>query len=554
VCSSDLVAFFSIYLILAGLLPVNLLAIKILNYDLFSFLLGALSVVLIGIGLRQKEAKWILLGVITAFFAAQEKLIAAPILWFSIFAYAWLRAEKAVSGKASAYLARFLGGFSGAFFCAVSANVFTYLILWLNRFGDMPASLLYPHVFLSPFSSALWPVIRAIGGDVFIKQYGMFAQTNPFIWLLLFLSAIFIGACLIAVISLYIKKALPTLGKMPLVQRISGIENAGIINTLLFLITFVVALLAYFLVNGYLSSIVPVQAGAYHPSASFNQNTLHFGARTMIGHYILQIAWAYLDFIISFPTALVLIILWCGISEMRDKISGKKHERFPLFFDALFFICLCMPIFYAVTQTPTASRYFNLFVFIIACITSIRFSIYLNRFSGHIQGAICFAVLIIALAEVLPFRPLYGAFRPWWYGFNKGYAASPELTTLKPGWLGWGEEMMLAGKWIRKNEKGAGTQQRPVMLYMNYLGEWFGKGAYVKTGSMLDKAPIYKYTENDFYIINRSGLLINHNNFPKGIQPLCVVSFRGFNQAWVYRGDHLAQADFHFPSLEKVHE
>jgi hypothetical protein len=47
------------------------------------------------------------------------------------------------------------------------------------------------------------------------------------------------------------------------------------------------------------------------------------------------------------------------------------------------------------------------------------------------------------------------------------------------------------------------------------------------------------FTHSDYYIINRISVMAERTTMIDGIEPLFTLSYRGFVQAWIYRGDQL---------------
>ncbi|MGH2354195.1 MAG: hypothetical protein ACRDJN_21530, partial [Chloroflexota bacterium] len=92
-----------------------------------------------------------------------------------------------------------------------------------------------------------------------------------------------------------------------------------------------------------------------------------------------------------------------------------------------------------------------------------------------------------------------------------------------------------------------------INLYYGYPGRWLDNTSGVNVLSMgkglrtLTPPPSeFRYTEQDYYVVNRASVLQDYWRFPYRVQPEFVLEFRGYAQAWVFRGDRLRAAGFQF--------
>ena len=73
-----------LFFVSALLLPTNVLAFKVFNYDKLSMLLGVIALLYIAIAWRQSRSTPAAVGIVTSCLAAQEKLVASPIVLIAI--------------------------------------------------------------------------------------------------------------------------------------------------------------------------------------------------------------------------------------------------------------------------------------------------------------------------------------------------------------------------------------------------------------------------------------------------------------------------------------
>jgi hypothetical protein len=50
----------------------------------------------------------------------------------------------------------------------------------------------------------------------------------------------------------------------------------------------------------------------------------------------------------------------------------------------------------------------------------------------------------------------------------------------------------------------------------------------------------FTYNNNDFYIFNRMGISETSLPFPDTVKPYFTIEFRGFVQAWIFRGSDIS--------------
>jgi hypothetical protein len=141
---------------------------------------------------------------------------------------------------------------------------------------------------------------------------------------------------------------------------------------------------------------------------------------------------------------------------------------------------------------------------------------------------------------------------------------------INPWWLGWGEESMLAGEEIERrclDPEHTSVSVPPgcdkFNLYDGYPGFWLDAPPRVRQTVMLDSiwqliqraSPAYhfsdrqefQYTDHDYYVLNRSSIVQANWEFPTKVPPEFAIEFRGYAEAWVFRGDRLLAANVRFP-------
>jgi hypothetical protein len=305
---------------------------------------------------------------------------------------------------------------------------------------------------------------------------------------------------------------------------------------MLFIILFLCAVAGTYRISAYLAPYYSINEGAYVPEFSFNNSVVHFGALSLLSHVFLSIAWANTVFYNAIPTALVLM----SLVNIYLLFKKRKDYLSPLF-DVIFLISIVAPVMFGLLQVPVANRYLNLFLLIAVIKIAFDFMV-LTKENMRIKNAGILVAGLLLFAEVIPFGPLYGAFRPVWSNYPSSYNHSISRGVLNPWWMGWGEEVSIAGKRIVNRLK---SKPCDITIYSDYQGEWLFKNRSIKT-LRLDTAGQINYSERDFFVLNRMGITQSRMKFPEKIVPFDSISYRGFVQAWVFCGSDLKKNGFDF--------
>jgi hypothetical protein len=281
----------------------------------------------------------------------------------------------------------------------------------------------------------------------------------------------------------------------------------------------------------------------------FNNINLHFDSTTHTAHVISHVVYAYAVVVAALPTALWLM----AFAALAAQILWRQRLGLPEL-DAVCLLACAGPAAAGLLQIPVGHRYLNLSLFLLAIWITARFFAALAplvqtraRQTGLTAASLGLAALVVI--ETAPFRPLFAAFRPLWLEYPDPDKAV--LGKLNPSWLGWGEEAFIAGTELER--RCLATPQRAldgvpcgeITLYAVYPGLWLGDHVIKSTphGDVRGKEPL---TKDAYYVFNRS-FLVQGFPAPEALTPEFKIAFRGFTQAWVYRGDRLATAGYKFP-------
>lgn len=521
------------------LLPVVIMAQKIINYDSLSMLTGALAILLLIRGWNENRTIWLYLSIVSAAFAAQEKLIAAPFLWFCLFSVPFKAILSTNDYRPIVIACKTLKPAAAAMTFSIFTMLFTFSVVSIVNNRGLPQADAFNLFY--PLMSGFWPVLRAIGFDLFKIFNGMSFNGYQFIILLL---VVFI--CLFSIV-IFLIAVLVTLFRSrtrlsTMLTQIRG--NLPVINYTLFFLSLIIGISGCYLISAYFAPYYPLQQDSYKPALSFNDAFVHFGARTLPSHLLYSIGWSYAVFFNAVPT---LFIIMTAVNAF-SLILKKRKSSIPIF-EIIYTISLLMPVLFGLFQVPVSNRYFNLFILIIILKT-----IYdLSQLSSerYRRGIIAFGAGCLLLIEIIPFGPLYAAFHPIWSNYSYSYNTRPSRGILNPWWMGWGEEAFIEEKRIARKLNTDNPSLDGIVFYSNYMGSCL----YNKTKAVfcpIDSVSNFRYTDNDYYILNRMGIAQLNIGFPEGIEPFDKICFRGFIQAWVFRGSDLKKHGFSFSNSDRI--
>jgi hypothetical protein len=515
---------FSLYSYL--LLPVMLLANKIINYDSFALLFGAVAILFLIAGWKPGQSRYLTFSVIAGMCAAQEKLIASPILYICLFAGAMKLTLNSCNVNKYPFLRASIINSSCLIIPVLLMSAVEHLLVALINTEGQPSINSYNLFY--PLHSGFWPLLRIAGIDVTALSSQAILQQ---IWFIPIGAAVIItlyGGVTYIITRFYIV-ALQTRNYL---QTISVMRHwLDRVFYMLFALCFVTGIFATYTIHAYLAPYYPVVPGTY-VGYSFNNSSIYFGSSSVLSHILHYIGWAYATFSNSIPTITAVIALINLVPFMHNK---KPHAP-GLTIAAI--LALLVPFIYALFQIPVCNRYLNIFIYV----TIIKISTdFLQITIPHHFRTLCTIIFtVVLIAEIFPFRPLYGAFRPVWSNYPERYNSTFSEGILNPWWMGWGEEVFLSGKKIQNHLKNENPTLLGIKLYHNYLGDWLLKKNNA-TIIFLDSAANVSYTENDYFILNRNALSQSSSKIPSLPPPFCTITYRGFTSAWVYRGDDIAR-------------
>ena len=289
------------------------------------------------------------------------------------------------------------------------------------------------------------------------------------------------------------------------------------------------------------SSICANRKRRLFPNGVFNDTTLHYGAHSFAEHVLKSVGFAYAVLVNGLPAGLWLLALVAFIRTGTKTSPVTNHSPAA---HVLILFALSLPLAFGLLQIPVGNRYLNIGFMLLTICFCLLAARELSARKWYVRAAGIGVICIVIVAEVYPFRPLYLAFRPFWSDYPD--ATKPVLGKFSPSMSGWGEELMLASE-LFETDESLGKDCNKVRIYFNYPGEWLSLSAKRERFTTVyygDSTPL-SFTHCDYYLFSRTGA-IQGQQFLRGFAqfPACVVpdarlNVRGYDTAWLYRGDRL---------------
>jgi hypothetical protein len=512
-------------------LPVNNLALKTLNYDAISLFGSITAILLVARGHFESRPSLFWTGIIVAALAAQEKLNASLILLVlclvvGVLEGAACRQHPVKTAVLSTWKAMTL---------ALAVSLASYCIAAISLIGDPALTVLLKTLPLFMELLTVWiyaPLRFVFGiGNALADPAARFWYA----W----------GAATLTILLVPMAAAFVVAARSYFVAMLAWLSGySALVFPLGMIFVLAAGILGLRYVTPFWAPMVPLDSSMMTIGV-MNGVQLHFGANGPAVHRVAAIGFAYGVFVASFPTALL-----AAAGATAARLAWRPGSA-P-FFDLVFAAAIATPGILALLNTPTFNRYLNLPILLAAIVMVVRIvCVWLPLVQARRWAWLALPALVaLMIAEIAPFRPLYAAFRPITVDYSD--AALPVPGRLNFSWNGWGEEAILAGKFLdrecKKQGSLAGVDCSNVGVWSVYNGRWYpkpGSQVYQRGGGFFaDDA--WSSSPDTYYVVNRQlivgGLL---KTFP-AITPDFVIRYRGFAIAWVYRGDRLKSSGYRF--------
>lgn len=493
------------------LLPTDNLALKTLNYDLLSTTLSIGAILLAARAVQEKNALLFPANILVAALAAQEKLSASPILLVLIVLFATHETDGHRPRRIIEVATRAIGGICIALLVGMASSLFYAALgppvlpagFWAMAAGPLVTWLFVPFYFFAK-----------------VTDFGSRLAELLLISTIILLSVSLVGAAVLHRISGHL---------VALRDSMASLARAGLATILTLGI---VGLLA---VSAYWNPYHPGDPAVIEHFTKFNGVVLHFGDNGLLLHRVHYLLYACAVVVAAMPS-----VVWLSLLP-----STGRQRPLPWIVAAIVPLTLVMILVALLTNVPIAHRYLDIWLCGLAIVASGRLAIWAE--GREWSKYALYLLILVAVAELFPFRPFYASFRPFWIHYDDASQAEPGR--LNASWMGWGEEVMLAGKEIEaacgaRSQKLAGIDCAHIVLRPYGLtGTWLPGPATIKIEPTIPGNP-GKMTRTDYYLVSRL-TLIQRRSIPE-IAADFVVSYRGYVQAWVYRGDRLLASGYRF--------
>ena len=521
------VGFFNVSL----LLPTNILALKIINYDLLSMMLGVLCVSLTLLALKQRRLLPAFLAVVAGTLASQEKIIASPMLALAMFSGTFIAATY------SGGILPQIGKRTKKSELEASPEVLDRLA-WLRAVGVWLGLVLTSMIVVS----LTWGIVNALHKGL---RLNLKAALDPLVGFLAPLldripagmqlavrgssnsiaEAMLVFA-LVGFLALLWSMLYHRIRRFAFVSRMSAVAFGAAVLGSIITLGFLVYAAKYITV--YVMPTIPVGPDIYLPKL-FNNQAYHFMVRTFWEYTVNQIMSSY-----GQMGAPIVVAFWIAFfASAAVLVIRRRVASVCGYWTAAQCLALLFPFLYAITQTPASSRYQNLFIFLL-CLAGLMLVLRAAAMLAPRVRITAFAILLAAsVAELSMYRPVIASFRPFWAVPDSTYGQVSQRGILKLGWNGWGEEVFLAAARIDKEYRKPGERLR---IFTSYPGRWLHNDSLISYYGPNER--LRAVGSSDYYIVSRAHYETGYP-FPYGIKPLFTVEYNKQVVVWVYRGDQL---------------
>lgn len=503
--------FFVAFFIVSLLIPTNILAFKVANYDLLSVMLGLVTLALALASVRNQSLKLALSAVGMGALASQEKIIASPFfalaMFFAVFiALTWQKTSKGSDQQA------------------------TKSIPWLRALGVLALSM----VIASLTVGITWSFVNSIHGGLRFSLPNALNPLTGYLSVTGTTSASSSSAFVLASLAIYALAIVASFAYRFVGHKVRNISLQGKFPVITAVVIVVLVGLGIYSTYAYPVYVHPYHLtpqGIYLPTKSFNDATTHYMQPSFSAHLVAATISSYSVIANGLPTFVWLFLIVAPIAELLT----KKSLVVPHGWSLAALLVMLFPLAYAVTQTPLGARYLNIFLFVIALFVVLMATSLLAELKPQYRIATGTVCALLLFGELFMFRPVIGAFTPFWNKPDREFADKPLYGQGRAGhWAGWGEEIFLAGSIIVAEYKQPG---KSVTIHASYPGDWL-------TGDTSVTIVPYNQFErgispSDFYVLSRQAIYQKRYPFPHGQKPLFTIDYGGATMAWVFRGDQL---------------
>lgn len=520
-------SFSTVFFTTALLLPTNDLALKLFNGDLLSMMLGILGLLLLAVAYREANPTMGLAAVIVAYFAAQDKLIASPVLLLAIGIYTVVVAKNhqrrwlgLLKGVGLAFGVTLLIGFAEAF------------MLGIMRDGQNLTDYLLTSP--EPFASWVWVVFNSFRGQTTSGNLALGVQRIAVV------TAISAAAVLVgAVLLLWLERS-PWAKLTPTVARWMQITSLVLIPLIL-----LAAIVVTFGFTRALSAerSLAVLLDGYVSPTEFNGRLWFPYVPNLLTYLLSFTGYAYAQmYVNALPT---VVWLTAGVIVVALVQQWNADHKPNFIVEVGLLAMLLVPLALALAQVQAIDRrYGNLFLFLLVLILIVK-ALNLVQVKPRLMHAFSVLFIVGLFAEVWAFRPMLGAFRPVWLNFGPERSSLITLWHADPVWIGYGEEAMLIGEALEADCEQRGAA--PCTMWILFVGDWLTSDSDLIQRRSRSDLDTWTYTSSDYYIYNRHAALDGWT-IPD-VEPVMIIEQRGYVQANIYRGDHLAEVGFRFERL-----
>lgn len=505
-------------------LPVSCLILKVSNYDAGNIYFAILAFSVILAAEKRNNVKLACVGAILATFGCMEKWTSLIYYIIAVSMAVYLK-MKSSNEKMRYFKAIML--IPMIMICSAGICILNFLYI---RFlsGNITVDI---HI-----GAMLFPIVYMVrvftGKPELVASDLSYYDNDFFCYILIEMLLIGITAALFFLLDFLNKRIKTKTG--------SFVSRATAVFGFIFVLS---GITGAYLIRRHVYPFVSYPEGIYQPGKLANQVSYFYGAKTAIGHTIINIIFANAVVITNISTIALIIFMIALLLLLRIKSNS-------LFLPSLFLIAFVLVPLFTLSGMPACARYYGVSILLIMLCSVYYVSSFCNEVftqnRNHlaISKSLVVCVVVAYSVEMLMNLPVYNCFSPIWLLRSKTF----KETVRQGEWdaaeaISWGEELALAGKMIQDHVEEKEIEPDNVTVISNYGIGWYTNPGYhieyydnwlKQTDRVCDSNTYFVFAKSMLYRSNVPGYITD-------VEPLYKVKIKSETTAWIYNGDQLAE-------------
>lgn len=504
-------------------LQVTLLSIKTVNYDLNSLLLALLSVMLMIYAIRKVSSLNVLMAVVSAMLATQDKMLAGPMLYLALLIMVIILTIKVIRKNIKIPLVLIAAAVT--MIPVIMSYMANYYVGFFLAGGNIPSVTFHDTVY--SYVQYSLTILESISSFFALSDKAVIVN-------LLMLWGIF-------TIASYITKSVAKSVDNNVIN--TSAKRVKIISAIVIALVFMMFIIAIISIRltpfVYMSPLYKMDVGSYNSKSIMNGITYHFNAKSMAEHYAKLAGTIIYIFYKSVPVGYMVLLAAVGVVMYIYKKRPDISNMLFILLSAVIF-----PLLYSAIQITPNERYQNVYILIFAYLTVVT----LIEMVIKNKKIYLYAILTVMLINAIDVHRYDYAYTEYFAIWDTKYIEQREecyTGKMVPGYhAAWGEHVIYAGEMLGRYAHDNNIQYKDMNIHYEYYGEYYNNGG---MNIIVDGSEAWKTCEigeHDYFVVSRGaatkegegGLSIKLIN---NATPMYTFGYNGATEMWVYSGEEV---------------